>query len=296
MIVDIHSHLGWYPDHQTEEFASEALASKKVKLEQSGGGAHATCMNLHSYDSHPEQHWEASTNADRVVVFGLQAKATGFWVPNDLIADYAADHPDKVIGWASVDPTDPGHLDELERCVEDLKLTGLKLGPAYQGWDPTNRDYWAVFERCQHYNIPVIWHQGTTFPSKARLRVSPPLLLEDIAMEFPDLTMIVAHLAHPWETDLIVLLRKTPNLYADISAVHYRPWRYWQAMVTAMEYGATNKLLLGSDFPSATIDHVIAGLRKVNDIVEGTKLPTIPTEIQDRIIHDNWKQVLPELA
>ena len=54
-------------------------------------------------------------------------------------------------------------------------------------------------------------------------------------MDFPDLKMIIAHLGHPWETDLIVLIRKCPNLYADISAVHYRPWRYWQAMVTAME-------------------------------------------------------------
>lgn len=296
MIVDIHSHLGWYPEHQTEEFASEALASKLVKLEQSGGAAHCASLDLHSYDAHPEQHWDASANADHVVVFGIQAKASGFWVPNELIADYAAAHPEKVTGWASVDPTQPGHLEELEHSVEDLKLTGLKLGPAYQGWDPTDRSHWTVFERCQHYGIPVIWHQGTTFPSKARLRVSPPLLLEDIAMEFPELTMIVAHLAHPWETDLIVLMRKTPNLYADISAVHYRPWRYWGAMATAMEYGVTGKLLLGSDFPSATIDQVIGGLRSVNDVVEGTRLPRIPVEIQDRIIFENWKQILPELV
>ena len=88
--------------------------------------------------------------------------------------------------------------------------------------------------------------------------------------------IIVAHLGHPWEEDLIALLRKSPNMYADISAVHYRPWRYWQAMVTAMEYGVTHKLLLASDFPSATIDNVIAGLRNINRIVEGTKLPDDP--------------------
>ena len=61
------------------------------------------------------------------------------------------------------------------------------------------------------------------------------LLLEDIAMDFPDIRMIVAHLGHPWEEDLVALIRKAPNMYADISAVHYRPWRYWQAMVTAMD-------------------------------------------------------------
>ena len=95
-------------------------------------------------------------------------------------------------------------------------------------------------------------------------------------MDFPDIRMIVAHLGHPWEEDLVALIRKAPNMYADISAVHYRPWRYWQAMVTAMEYGVTHKLLLASDFPSATIDNVIAGLRAVNAPVEGTRLPHDP--------------------
>ena len=79
--------------------------------------------------------------------------------------------------------------------------------------------------------MPIMWHQGTTFPSQAKLRWGSPLQLEDIAMEFPDLRMIIAHLGHPWEEDMVALIRKCPNVYTDISAVHYRPWRYWQAMV-----------------------------------------------------------------
>jgi hypothetical protein len=67
-------------------------------------------------------------------------------------------------------------------------------------------------------------------------------------------------------------------------------------MVTAMEYGVTSKLLLASDFPSATIDNVITGLRNVNAPIEGTKLPRIPTEIQDQIIYENWKAFFPEWA
>jgi hypothetical protein len=65
-------------------------------------------------------------------------------------------------------------------------------------------------------------------------------------------------------------------------------------MVTAMEYGVTHKLLLASDFPSATIDNVIAGLRNINRIVEGTNFPKIPGEIQERIISENWKAALPQ--
>jgi len=294
LIVDVHSHLMWYPAHLTERFAEEALESKRVKLRVSGGAAYAARLDLHSYDAHPAEHWAASQSADKVVVFGMQARACGVNVPNDLIAEYVAEHPEKLVGWCSVDPTDPDCLHELDRCVEQLGLRGLKVGPPYQHFDPQDESYWPLFARCAELGIPTIWHQGATFPTAAQLRVATPLQLEALAMAFPSLRIIVAHLAHPWEDDLIVLMRKCPNMYADISAVHYRPWRYWQAMVTAVEYGVTDRLLLGSDFPSATLDNVIAGLRAVNDIVADTRLPTISQDVQDSIIHENWKRAFPE--
>ncbi len=65
-------------------------------------------------------------------------------------------------------------------------------------------------------------------------------------------------------------------------------------MTNAMEYGIMHKILLASDFPSGTIDNVITGLRNINAPVEGTGLPTIPKEMQDMIIYENWKQFFPE--
>ena len=295
-IVDCHSHLMWYPDHVGEQYAQEALASKLVKLKYSGGEAYSARLDLHSYDSKPEDHWKASEPADKVVVFGLQAKATGIWVPNELIADYVRQHPEKLEGWASVDPNEPDCVEQLEHCVSALGLRGLKLGPVYQHFDPEDHKHWPLFKACQRLGIPIMWHQGTTFPSRARLKWGLPLQLEDVAMDFPDLKMIIAHLGHPWEEDMTALVRKCPNVYTDISAVHYRPWRYWQAMVTAMEYGIAHKILLASDFPSATISNVISGLRSVNKPVEGTNLPRISSEIQERIIHENWKEFFPQWA
>jgi len=294
MIVDVHTHLMWYPDHIGERFAREALASKLVKLRMSGGAAYAGSLDLHAYDSTPELHWAASTTADRVVVFGLQARATDVWVPNELVASYVAEHPDKLIGWASIDPGQPDAIEQLEHAVEGLGLRGVKVGPAYQHFDPTDRAVWPFFAACDRLGIPTIWHQGTTFPSNARLRISLPLALEDLAMAFPDLRMIVAHLGHPWEEDLVALVRKAPNVWADVSASHYRPWRFWQAMATAWEYGVTHKLLLGSDFPSGTLDNVIDGLRRVNEPVAGTRLPHIPAEVIESIISENWQEAFPE--
>ena len=260
----------------------------------SGGAAYAANLDLHSYDSTPETHWEASADADRVIVFGLQAKAVGVWIPNELIAEYVAAHPEKLVGWASIDPNERDCVAQLEYAVSELGLRGLKLGPVYQHFDPADRQHWPLFRKCAELDLPIMWHQGTTFPSKAKLKWANPLQLEDIAMDFPGLRMIIAHLGHPWEAETVVLMRKCPNVYADISAVHYRPWRYWQAMVTAMEYGATHKLLLGSDFPSASVANVIEGLRNVNKPVEGTGLPQIPTKIQDAIVHENWRRFFPE--
>lgn len=286
----------WYPDHVSERYAQEALASKLVKLQFSGGEVYADKLDLHSYDAKPEDHWKAAEPADKVIVFGLQARATGIWVPNELIAEYVRQHQEKLEGWASVDPNEPDCVEQLEHCVKNLGLKGLKLGPVYQHFDPRDRKHWPLFKVCERLGLPIMWHQGTTFPSQARLAWGLPLQLEDIAMDFPDLKMIIAHLGHPWEQDMVALIRKCPNVYTDISAVHYRPWRYWQAMVTAMEYGVAHKILLASDFPSATITHVINGLRNVNKPVEGTNLPTFPAELQDRIIYENWKSFFSQWA
>ena len=78
-IIDCHTHIMWYPDHLSEEYAGEALASKKlVKLKRSGGLAYSAHLDKHCYDSKPADHWKASESVAKVVVFGIQAKAFGF--------------------------------------------------------------------------------------------------------------------------------------------------------------------------------------------------------------------------
>ena len=294
VIVDVHTHLFWYPEYLGEDLVREALAAKLVKIEQSGGRAYAKSLDLHSNDARPDDHWKATSDADRVIVFGLRAKATGYAMSNDVVADYVRQHPEKLEGWASIDPTDEDCVEQLRYCVDELGLRGLKVGPTYQHFDPRDPAYWPIFAECERRDLPVMVHMGTTFPSTARLEYASPLLLERLAMAHPRLRMIMAHLGHPWEEDAIALVRKTPNLYADISALHFRPWRFWQALTTAAEYGVTYKLLLGSDFPNGTTRDAIDGLRSVNKIVDGTALPKFPQDAQDAIVHENWKRFFRE--
>jgi predicted TIM-barrel fold metal-dependent hydrolase len=288
VIVDIHTHVFWYPDHLSDQLVEDALAAKRVKAAR-GGRALLTRTDRHANDAKPDDHYAATAAADKVVVFGIRAAAVGFMVPNQVIADYVARDPARLEGWASIDPNDDDCLDQLEHCVSDLGLRGLKVAPVYQHWNPHDTRRWELFRRCAELDLPVMIHQGTTYPTQARLEWGKPLQLERIITEFPDLRMIIAHLGHPWEEDVVSLVRKSPNLYSDVSALHFRPWRFWQAMMTAYEYGVTHKLLFGSDFPNTTTADAIAGVRDVNKVIEATGLPRIPDDVVESIISENWK-------
>src|SRR6185295_5972176 len=216
----------------------------------------------------------------------------GVNVPQELVADFVRQHADRFVGWCSVDPNDRDCLDQLVHYVNDLGLRGLKVAPIYQNFDPQDPKHLPLFKQAEKLGIPINWHQGTSFVRQGPLKYSNPILLEDIAVACPDLRMIVSHMGHPWEAECCVLIRKHPNLFADTSALHYRPLRHYQAFLTALEYGVEHKLIFGSDFPSATPEQAIAGLWKVNDVVKGTSFPHFPEEAIQRIIDENWKQLI----
>jgi predicted TIM-barrel fold metal-dependent hydrolase len=100
--------------------------------------------------------------------------------------------------------------------------------------------------------------------------------------------IILAHLGHPYEGECLVTIRKHENVFADVSALHYRPWQLYNSLMLAQEYGVWSKLLFGTDFPFTTVNASIAGLRGLNDQVEGTKLPRLdPVQIEALIQRDS---------
>jgi predicted TIM-barrel fold metal-dependent hydrolase len=286
----------WYPDHLSNEFVEFAWEAKRAKMRISDDVyfAGSDVQEQNAFDSKPDQLLEATSNADKVIVFGIRAPFTGINADQELIARFVNEHPDRFIGWCSVDPNDEDCVEQLEYYVNDLGLRGLKCSPIYQNWDPQDPRHLPLFKKAETLGIPVNIHQGTSFVRVGPLKYANPIQLEDIAIACPDLRIVIAHMGHPWETECVVLIRKHPNLYANISALHYRPLRHYNAFITALEYGVDHKLIFGSDFPSATTSQVIAGQRKVNDIVAGTRLPQVPDEMIHNIIFENWKRFLPE--
>jgi len=229
------------------------------------------------------EYMEAMQPVDKAIVFGIARE--GEESPNETTAEFVRAYPDRLIGFLSVHPRDPDCLEEIERCVSDLGLRGLKLGPNYQGFDPLGERAFRVYARAQELGLPVVFHTGTSPVRVADLDYAHPRHFDRVAIAFPELKMVLAHMAHPWQTTTIAVIRKHPNVYADISALFYRPWSFYNCMMLAQEWGVLHKLFFGTDYPVSTPQENLDVLHNPNRIVEGTSLPRISETAMKEIIH-----------
>lgn len=271
MIVDVHTHVWETPAHLSEAFIEDAKAA-------AGAAYKPIEVDL-------DEHWKAMEPVDRAIVLGFRARHVGVLVPNEYVAEYVGRHPEKLIGFCSVDPHDADAVEQLDDAVKRLGLRGLKVGPIYQDIHPQDERFLALMARAEALGVPVLIHQGTTFCSNVSLELANPILLQPIALKFPKLRMLIAHMGHPWIAETLVLIRKHPHFYSDISALYYRPWQFYNALVLAMEYGVLDKLLFGTDYPFTTPASTMAALKKVNDVAAGTGMPRIPEAKIEAMIH-----------
>lgn len=270
MIVDIHSHAQIHPDHYLDAFGNQSQKARNQAID----------LNVTW-----EKYEKKATMVDKVVVFGGKWRLSGKWVPDDFIADYVKQRPGKAIGFLSVDPTDPNWEEDLRYGHQHLGLKGVKLGPMYAGFYPNDPKLDPLWQYCVDHSLPVLLHTGTSFVSQAPLDCTLPRHLDDVAIRFPEARIVMAHLGHPFEGECIAVIRKHPHVYADISALHYRPFQLYNSLMLVQEYGVWHKLLFGSDFPYTTVDESIEGLRNLNKMVEGTHLPRLSTEEIEALIH-----------
>ena len=136
------------------------------------------------------------------------------------------------------------------------------MGPMYAGFDPRDERCAPVYRFCQDRGLPILFHAGTTFIRVAPLGFTRPWLFDEVAIAYPELRMVLAHVGHPFGEECLVVIRKHPHVYADISALYYRPWQFYTMLIAAQEYHVTHKLLFGTDYPFAgdrTRSRVCAG-------------------------------------
>jgi predicted TIM-barrel fold metal-dependent hydrolase len=272
MIVDVHTHV-FRPD---QDFGPNLHAD----LARCG-------VNPAAWGDVAERHLATTKAADVAIVFGIQATATGWNVPNDLVAAHVGKAPKRLIFFASVDPAQPNYQEQLERCHQELRCQGLKLAPIYQGVHPLDPRYRDLYAYCQKHGLPILIHMATTFSSGTPLEYARPAYMDQVARDFPDLKIVMAHLGHPWEGETIAVIRRNPNVYADLSALYYRPWQFYNSMRLLVEYRTETKVLFGSDFPFTTTEDSLKGVRNLNAALGQSGLPRVPeTIIEDLIQRD----------
>ncbi len=279
MIIDVHSHAWEYPQHFGDDFRKQAIRAR--------AGVEVDLTVRY------EDYRQAAPEETRTIVFGGKAKLSGMWVDDTYIAEYVGKHPETLIGFLSVDPTQPNWQDELRHGHEELGLRGIKLLSMYAGFRPDDRLLDPLWEYASKHQLPVLLHTGTTFIAQAPLECTLPRHLDPVATRFPDVRMILAHLGHPYEGETVAVIRKHPNLYADISALYYRPFQLYQSLMLVQEYGIWNKVLFGTDYPFTTVNDTIDGVRNLNRMVEGSNLPRLDEEQIEQMI---YRDTLPLLG
>ena len=201
----------------------------------------------------------AECGVERLVLFAWDAETASHRprVPNEFVARIADRFPDRIIGFGSVDPHKESSVRDLEHAVVDLKLCGLKLHPQAQAFEPNDRAYYPIYAKCVELRIPITFHTGSTYWGAGldgggglKLRLSNPMLLDDVAAEFPELKLIMAHPGWPWQDEQLAIAMHKENVFIDLSG--WSPKYFHPLLVTYMAKMIPYKFLFGTDYPMLT--------------------------------------------
>lgn len=175
--------------------------------------------------------------------------------------------PDRLIGFASVDPHREDAVQVLEKAFGELNLAGLKLSPSMQLFYPKDECARKLYEVCLKYNKPVIFEAGMTWLKNSPMKYSHPLNFEDLAIEYPDLRMCLQHFGWPFTMETAALLLKYPNMYADTGLLYFDSAKqffnttfndqlgeYW------IDRSLYAQVMFGSTYPRIEMHHMLEGI------------------------------------
>jgi predicted TIM-barrel fold metal-dependent hydrolase len=224
------------------------------------------------------------------VVFPVDAEAsTGIPpVPNEEVAEAARAHPDVLIPFASVDPA-RGRAGALQarRLVAEHGIRGFKLHPNVQEFHPNDRAAYVLYEAIQELGVPLVFHTGQTGIGAGvrggggvRLKYSNPMLVDDVAVDFPDLAIILAHPSFPWQDEALAVATHKPLVHIDLSG--WSPKYFPPLLVQYANTLLQDKVLFGSDFPLLAPDRWLRDFERLD----------IKPEVRPKILKLNAARLL----
>jgi predicted TIM-barrel fold metal-dependent hydrolase len=203
------------------------------------------------------------------VVFSVDEKLTGRPpVGNDAVLDFAAENADIALAFVSLDPhRGEEAVREARRLIARGGVRGLKLHPPLQQFVPNDRLAYPLYEVFAEARLPVLFHTGHSGIGTGmrggggvRLKYGAPLPIDDVAVDFPDMPIVLAHPSFPWQDEAISICLHKPQVYIDLSG-----WSPKYFSPTLVQYANTllkHKVLFGSDYPLLTPDRWLADLEK----------------------------------
>jgi predicted TIM-barrel fold metal-dependent hydrolase len=209
--------------------------------------------------------------------------------PNDYYASIVKRYPKQFIAFGGVDPWkgEPA-LHEARRCAQDLGMKGLKLMPNMGRFFPNDEQFYPLWELAQKLGLILLIHTGTTGVGAGhpggggiKLKYSRPIpYIDDLAADFPELKIIMAHPSWPWQEEQLAMLVHKPNVYMDLSG--WSPKYFQPSLVQYANTLAQDKVLFGSDYP------VIRPERWLKDF----EAAPFSDEVRPKILLENAKKVL----
>jgi predicted TIM-barrel fold metal-dependent hydrolase len=169
-------------------------------------------------------------------------------LPNDQVARWVAEDPQRLAGVASVDLSRPmDAVRELRRCVTDLGFVAVRQIPWLWGLPPNDRRYYPIYAECVQLDVPFCLQVGHAGPLRPSEPGRPIPYLDEVACEFPELRILGGHIGYPWTNEMIALATKYEKVYIDTSA--YTPVRYPRELLEFIRGHGRDKVMFGTNYP-----------------------------------------------
>jgi len=185
---------------------------------------------------------------------------TGATISNDEVAGWVREHPDRFVGLAAVNLAKPMEaVRELGRRVSEDGFKGLRILPWLWEAAPTDRRYYPLYAACVELGVPVCTQVGHTGPLRPSEVGRPIPYIDQVAIDFPELTIVGGHIGYPWTEEMVAVARKHENVHIDTSA--YTPKRYPPELIRYLQSASgRHKVLWGSNYPMIQPAAALEGL------------------------------------
>jgi len=221
---------------------------------------------------------------DKAVLLNPAIKGLPVRPMNEGVAGLMGMFPGRFIGFAGFDPNEGGQaVREIEHAVEDLGYSGLKCVPSALEMDINDRRFYPSYEKAQELEVPVLIHTGSVIIKGIRVKHVHPLMVDDVAFDFPDLKIICAHLGSWQYMDTINMLLHHKNVFADISFWPLNPLYMDLVPWKLLERTLSDKILMGSDYPAG---------QTPKEAAEAVGMLPVSGEFKEKILGTNAVRLL----